>query len=290
MPKGCLYYIHMGKTGGGTINKWLYTLIKHRLCFQGQFDGVNRLTGMSSVDAAAHALSQLKSRRQKSLRFVTGHLPLYLKEHLPQPVHCITVLREPIDREISTFYYLQSIGGTRGEHFKKSSIEQYSTHLSAADNYQVRILSGLEELNPIWNNQVNYPSIHGRTDILELAKENLKKHFVVVGLLEELDKFAITLAKFIRHRVLINLGKENVTQQRIPKQSISEPELEMLKKKVDLDLALYDWVKQQSHDGCFLADQFKLTPPSFFETLFREGTFPGRVKGKIEDVLFSLTN
>ncbi len=263
----------MGKTGGGTINKWLYSIIPHHFSFQGQFDGTERLTGMASINEATQKLNALRPRRKKALKLVTGHLPLPLLTQLPQPAQCITVIREPIDRELSSFYYLKTIGGDREEYFKNLTIAQYATDISAADNYQVRILSGLEELNPVWKKNITYPSIQGRTDLLELAKENLKKYFVAVGSLEKLDEFALTLSKLMQNKAPIDLGKENVTHTRTSHQAISEHELAILKIKIDLDMALYEWINTVEAQAFFKTNLSQQTYPSFFRRLIEKINF-----------------
>ena len=68
---------------------------------------------MPSVDpvlfrwSAAH-LRELSQRRLQKTRMFKGHMVFGLHEVLPQPATYITVLRDPVDRVISAFYFMRT--------------------------------------------------------------------------------------------------------------------------------------------------------------------------------------
>src|ERR1043165_8896095 len=92
-------FLHVPKTAGTTLNRlieWEYPLFE-----------------MYSVDpvlfrwSASH-LWRLPQRRLKRTRMFKGHMLFGLHEILPQPATYITVLRDPIERVISAFYFMRS--------------------------------------------------------------------------------------------------------------------------------------------------------------------------------------
>ena len=92
-------FLHLPKTAGTTVNRlieWEY-----------------RLSEMYSIDpvlfewSAAH-LRKLTRDRLKKIRMFKGHMLFGLHEVLPQPATYITVLRDPVDRVISAFYFMRS--------------------------------------------------------------------------------------------------------------------------------------------------------------------------------------
>src|SRR6266496_250353 len=92
-------FLHVPKTAGTTLNRlieWEYPLFE-----------------MYSVDpvffrlSAAH-LWQLPAQRLERTRMFKGHMLFGLHKILPQRATYITVLREPIDRVISAFYFMRS--------------------------------------------------------------------------------------------------------------------------------------------------------------------------------------
>ncbi|MEO6969971.1 MAG: sulfotransferase family 2 domain-containing protein, partial [Chthoniobacterales bacterium] len=92
-------FLHLPKTAGTTLNRlieWEYPLSE-----------------MYSIDpvlfrwSAAH-LRKLSPDRLKKTRMFKGHMLFGLHEALPQPATYITVLRDPVDRVLSAFYFMRS--------------------------------------------------------------------------------------------------------------------------------------------------------------------------------------
>ena len=102
-PRGgsdeAVIFLHLPKTAGTTLNRlieWEYPLSQ-----------------MYSIDpvlfewSAAH-LRRLPKRRLGKTRMFKGHMLFGLHEVLPQPATYITVLRDPVERVLSAFYYMRT--------------------------------------------------------------------------------------------------------------------------------------------------------------------------------------
>ena len=104
VPRGgeteeAVIFLHLPKTAGTTVNRlieWEY-----------------RLSEMYSIDPvlfrwSTAQLRKLPPERLKRIRMFKGHMTFGLHEMLPQPATYISVLRDPVDRVISAFYFMQN--------------------------------------------------------------------------------------------------------------------------------------------------------------------------------------
>ena len=116
--------------------------------------------------------SQLPAIRKKSVVF--GHLFFGLHRHFSSACTYVTVLRQPVDRVISHYFYHRR---TPWDPFhsiaRDHSLEEWSRSFIDAQNLQVQIVSGKRGV--------------ATRDTLELAKKNLAG-FGVVGILERFDE------------------------------------------------------------------------------------------------------
>jgi hypothetical protein len=127
-------------------------------------------------------------------KLVTGHLPLLALEYLPLPTRNFTLLRDPVERTISHYFFLaeQRERGERGLRAKTSPAISIGANLRSAlkagvlfpDNLQTRMLA-------------DDPAVGGRCTegMLEEAKRNLSRQFQIFGLVERFDE---SLALFWR--------------------------------------------------------------------------------------------
>ena len=94
-----IIFLHLPKTAGTTLNR----LIEREY----------PLREMYSVDPVLYEwssarLRKLSERRLRRTRIFKGHMLFGLHEVLPQPATYITVLRDPVERVLSAFYFMRS--------------------------------------------------------------------------------------------------------------------------------------------------------------------------------------
>ena len=137
-----LLFLHLAKTGGMT----LATILARNFAIDEflqirQEETEASAIGTWSPNAAVRALGRLQSRER--LRAVWGHYGLDVQSRLPRASAIATMLREPVERAISSHYYFIPPG---------ESLDHYVAQLSDChvgfDNYLTRVLSGNRELNP----------------------------------------------------------------------------------------------------------------------------------------------
>lgn len=213
-------FLHLPKAAGSTLNRlieWEYPLFQ-----------------MYSIDPVfftwswAH-LQRLSKKRLGKMRMFKGHMLFGLHAILPQPATYITVVREPVDRVISSFYFMR--------HYKlhplywKFKRENWTledfVRRSPRENVQCKVIAGAEYAKPC------------TAEICERAKENLVRYFSVIGLFEHFEE-SLALMKLRFGWKLQRYSSFNVTRTRPRKADIAQSTLDMIEEKNAFDIALYN--------------------------------------------------
>ena len=217
-------FLHLPKTAGTTVNRlieWEYPLKE-----------------MYSVDpvlfqwSAAH-LRALPPERLKKIRMFKGHMAFGLHEVLPQRATYITVLRDPVDRVISAFYFMRSYKlhplywKMRRENW---SLEDFVRN-AQRDNVQSKIVAGSKFEEPCTR------------EIVETAKNNLRDHFSVVGLSARLEE-SLALMKLRFGWKLNSYSSFNVTRSRPKKHDLPQGTLDLIHQKNAFDIELYECAEE----------------------------------------------
>ena len=213
-------FLHLPKTAGTTVNRlieWEY-----------------RLTEMYSIDpvlfewSAAH-LRKLSPQRLRRIRIFKGHMLYGLHEVLPQPATYITVLRDPVDRVISSYYFMRSYKlhplywKLRRENW---SLEDF-VRKTRRDNVQSKIVAGADYAPPCTR------------EVADQARHNLRHHFSVVGLSERLEE-SLALMKLRFGWKLNSYSSFNVTRSRPKKRDLPQATLDLIHQKNAFDVELYE--------------------------------------------------
>lgn len=192
-------------------------------------------------------LKEMPLREQKKIKCIAGHFAFGIHHfYTARPVTYITLLRDPVERVISHYYYVLR----RTDHYlhntvheKKYSLKEYLENKLSVElnNGQTRILAGIG-----WGAQFGQCT----PAMLDQAKENLHNYFSVVGISEQFTQFI--------GKVNLKLGwkippfqKQNVSENRLKQEDIDGETLEIIKHYNRLDLELYRY-------ACSLTD----TPPA----------------------------
>lgn len=212
-------FLHLPKTAGTTVNRlieWEYPLKE-----------------MYSVDpvlfqwSAAH-LRALPPERLRKIRMFKGHMAFGLHEILPQKATYITVLRDPVDRVISAFYFMRSYKlhplywKMRRQNW---SLEDFVRN-SQRDNVQSKIVAG-----------ANYEEPCTR-EIVETAKDNLRNHFSVVGLSARLEE-SLALMKLRFGWKLSSYSSFNITRSRPKMRDLPQKTLDLIHQRNAFDIEIY---------------------------------------------------
>lgn len=187
--------------------------------------------------------NKLSEKKKANIQLLNGHFMSYgIHERLPNPSTYITMMREPIDRVISHYYFVRR----SPNHYlhetvmsKNMSLQEYvGSELSIEiNNGQTRLLAGLKE-NPGIGIGRGFP------EMLNRAKQNIDNNFSVVGLTEEFEKSLILFKKSLGWSETFYL-KRNETKNRKTVKEVSENIINIIGEYNEMDIELYNYAKKE---------------------------------------------
>jgi len=217
-----LLYLHLPKSGGTTLNRlieWEYSPLR-----------------IYSVDPSFfrwswYRLLRQPERRLGRLQVVKGHMPFGIHRRLPQPSTYITVLRDPVERIISEYYFaLHYRLHPQYKRMQGMSLEEYAT-TTPHHNLQCKLLAGLPGPRDFLAGDCTEAT-------LEAAKANLAAHFTLAGVTERFDE-TLALIKVLFGWKLAHYSSFNVTPIRPDKEAVPEAVQRVIAERNSFDEAIY---------------------------------------------------
>ncbi|MGI1797754.1 sulfotransferase family 2 domain-containing protein [Priestia sp. TRN 1309] len=205
-------FIHIPKTGGTTL----------REIINNQY-GTERFWGHDNTEADYQQMI-ITSNKNSQLKCLTGHLPYGIHQLIQRPCTYLVMLRNPIERVISLYYYWKRVAYKPVENLSFEEFVQLPAFQFEVSNGQTSFLSG------------------NRLPDLQKAKENLKNQIAVPGIMEMFNESLFFIKNECNWNIndyeILNRGINRPTQ--IP---FSKGILEVLKNKNELDIELYKFGK-----------------------------------------------
>lgn len=219
MANKALIFLHIPKTAGTTLNRiieWQYspaaifTVDPHRF------------------RATVERFHNFSEARRRSYQVVRGHLFYGIHEYLPQESTYITMLREPVSRMISSYYFaLRRPLHPLHAKLKREGlpVQEFIRLTPQHQNLQCRSIAGLGRA--------------GTCDesTLETAKQNLQRSFSVVGLSEQFEDSLLLMMAEFGWKVPFYASRKVAKSRPKPDEGLSE----FIREHNRLDLALYDF-------------------------------------------------
>ena len=236
MNSGTVIFIHIPKAAGSTLNQVLNRQYKaqHILCIK---------EGMSKQDSI-DSFKQLPKKKKAHLRCIRGHMPFGLHQWLPQPATYLTILRNPVERLISYYYFVLE---TPIHHFHSEvvqndlTLEDFVTKIANINetNLQTRWISGCVDFDSVMPPYEDLPA-----NALDLAKANIKSSFSVCGLTERFDESLLLMQRVLRWKSVVyirrNIGKRQPSRAELPSST-----LRLIEKCEEQDLVLYEFAAKR---------------------------------------------
>ncbi len=182
-------------------------------------------------------LANLSLEEKLRIRVLRGHLVYGIHELLPSPSVYFTLVRDPVERVISYYYFIRRTPG----HYAHNSIVSHNMTLKEAIvnqvdhlliNGQTKVLAGGQ-----WHD-------HCTEESVEVAKRNIQRHFAVAGLVERFDESLLFLKKtFGWGNVLYT--PQNVAKSRPRKQDLLPETLDVILEANRLDMQLYQYLAER---------------------------------------------
>jgi hypothetical protein len=223
-------FLHIPKTAGST----LHSIIER----QYPAGAIYNTIGVRNRKAAER-FRELPEADRARIRVLKGHMGFFgWHEFLPGPAVYITLLRHPVDRIISHYYYvLRSPGHPAHSHTVAEGLS-LGDYLRAEltkeiDNQQTRILSALPA------------DVGGCSRLhLEQAQRHIVEHFALVGLTERFDESLILLRRLLGWGSLF-YGRRRVTPGRPREADVDRDTISLIERYNELDLELYRFAERR---------------------------------------------
>ena len=228
-------FIHVPKTAGTTFNSLLSYQYGHRRSLWVPWQDTR----------VEHNLMQLDPAERDRLTLIRGHFPFGWHEHFDRPVRYISMLRHPVDRILSLFYYLRHEPDCADARAARSakSVEEFVVRRETphVDNDQVRLLSGC----------TGSPDAQA----VETAKQHLHHDFCCVGITERFEETVVMMAQRLgwRKPVFFVSSKRNRRRPRID--DLSSHARRVIERHNEHDLALYEYAARRFDAACREPDQ-----------------------------------
>lgn len=222
-------FLHIPKAGGQTLGEFVYA---HTRSETAPEDGVLK-AGVAyltygflkerPLEVPGHALPLLQRR---DLRAVIGHFWYGLHEHVARPSVYVTMLRDPVERVLSLYYYARLHDSiTLDEFIAKPPFRE-------VDNDQTRRIAGVD------------PEIGECTEaMLRTAKENLRR-FAVAGTLERFDETLELLKRRLGWHGPAVSHPRNVNPDRPASASLPRETIAAIRRRNELDFELWRFASE----------------------------------------------
>ncbi|MHC4139255.1 MAG: sulfotransferase family 2 domain-containing protein [Planctomycetota bacterium] len=224
----CLFFLHIPKTAGRTLNNYLAQI----------YDEDSRFISRGVVDLVR--FTARKKEEVKDIQLVSGHFPFGYHKPLFTDYNYITLLREPVNRIMSFYYYTKRSPQERDYQFINDNdvgIEEYifSCRTKENDNGMVRKMSG-----------EGTRTAYGKCteDMLKRAIENIENHFSVVGLQERFCDTIKLLQRFFDWPSL-PYESQNIAKSRPGKLSLPRKTINIIEEHNVLDMELYEYARKR---------------------------------------------
>ncbi|WP_127494669.1 sulfotransferase family 2 domain-containing protein [Paenibacillus glycanilyticus] len=209
MTNKLLFYLHIPKTAGSSFTQTITDNCPNTVHFHTLTDGIQLSEELIDADA------------------LCGHFIYGIHHFTKRPYRYITMLRHPLERTLSHFYFKYKNPAYEVSYDKELTFEEYvlNPYYDAEYcNLQARMITG-EINNP-------YPSF-------KKARSHLDKHFAFVGLAEQYDISLFLLAQIMNWKPQY-YPKVNVTPNRPAYSTLSGDAIKNVILKNEIDRKLYE--------------------------------------------------
>lgn len=218
-----LIFLHIPKAAGTTFQQLVEARYPRRFRLSGDTEEWEAFKRLPAVDRNAYDL-------------VYGHVHFGVHEHLARPAQYVTMLRDPVDRIVSHYYFVRE----HPDHYlhpiaAESTLAEYATRRASheLDNDQVRWLSTPHHFD--------VPVGKVSRALVEEAKWNLANGFAAFGLTEQFARSVRWIARELRWGEVAVPERQNRTRHRPALADLSPETVETIREANPYDVELYEF-------------------------------------------------
>lgn len=232
MQGSCLIFLHIPKTAGSTFHMILNARYKKK--------AIRNVFGSRYSEPEIKAFIEESAGDKQAIKLLKGHMPFGLHTYLPQRAKYISILRDPVERVISQYYYIKkNVNNPLHEQVEQGGMsltEFVESGISIGmNNGQCRFING----------DIDEYGFNDCDDVLlQKVKQHLVEHFIWIGLTERFDESVLLLSKILNWPSPPYYIRENVSKIRKTTNEISDASIDTIKHYNRLDIALYEYANQ----------------------------------------------
>ncbi|HEX3505305.1 MAG TPA: sulfotransferase family 2 domain-containing protein [Xanthobacteraceae bacterium] len=243
-----LIHLHIAKTGGTTLS----SMVKHAFGPREIFETISKDGQVyGGLDLLTYASCEqiLRNCDVARIRYFTGHVPMGVDRIFGRPAKYIAVVRHPVERLLSYFYFRIQGGDPYLKDGKPVTFEDYVE--SGGDiifnNYQVRVISGSPDLDaPAGPRGALVAGAPVEAHHLAMAKRNVEERFLSIAPLEQITELALLLRRIYGWPMRrLQTEYKNPTRERPRAPNISPRLLRIIEERNAHDIELHEWVCQR---------------------------------------------
>jgi hypothetical protein len=227
-----LIFLHIPKTAGSTFHMILNSRFSE--------SETQNLFGSRYSEPEIAQFINAPAEAKKHIRLLKGHMPFGLHQYLPGHSQYISVLRDPVERVISQYYYIKkNVHNPLHEQVEKGGMsiaEFVSSGIAVGmNNGQCRFLNGdLDEFN--------FDTCD--VSLFENVKKHIDEQFIWLGITERFDESILLLSILMGWEKQPHYIRENISKTRKSRAEISAGDIEVIKRYNEFDMQLYQYANE----------------------------------------------
>ena len=228
----CLIFLHIPKNAGSSTHSILGKVYADH--------ETANLFGSKDSDEEISAFISKEKCEKKGIKLLKGHMPFGMHNYIEQSSKYFTLIREPVGRLISQYNYI--LRHDHNPHYTQIVNEK----LSIADIIERGIVRGFDNAQcRFLTNQFDIPFNSLPEDTLEVAANNLNKHFLFSGLTDRFDLSMLILSKLLGWKKLPYYRRENTHKKKGNDYKVTTRDIDLIESQNAMDLALYQLTKKK---------------------------------------------
>tara|TARA_Y100000780_G_scaffold74421_1_gene66813 strand:+ start:29 stop:847 length:819 start_codon:yes stop_codon:yes gene_type:complete len=223
-----LINLHIPKTGGTTLRDIIYR----------QYP-INNIITTPTLNESKSIINNLSLNKLKQLDIIQGHLQYGIHENLNRNIKYITIIRDPVKRVLSTYYYI--LNQENNPHNLSTDNKQMTIYDYIKSGINPFLINGQTQLISGKTGDIDNPIIESE-ELFSLAKENIENDFLFLGITEMFDETILILKNMLGwHMPYYSIA--NRTKKKPNYDAVNPTIISFIKEHNQLDIKLYNITK-----------------------------------------------